>query len=77
MTEETITDIAGWLGGDAEDLLSHRCEGLGKELPHLPGADYVERVVAQSDRKPAVLRSSQALLHDGRLRGQVISPSFW
>jgi len=69
MTEETMTDIAGLLGGEAEDLLSHRCEGVGKELLHLPGSDYVDRVLAESDRKPGVLRHFQALLDHGRLAG--------
>jgi class I fructose-bisphosphate aldolase len=36
---------------------------------HLPGPDFVDRVVSQSDRKPAVLRNFQSILNTGRLAG--------
>ncbi|HEX6827415.1 MAG TPA: class I fructose-bisphosphate aldolase, partial [Burkholderiales bacterium] len=36
---------------------------------HLPGPDFVDRVVAQSDRSVPVLRSMQTLLGTGRLAG--------
>jgi class I fructose-bisphosphate aldolase len=55
------------LGDEAEHLLQHRCTGISKESLHLPGADYVDRVVAIKDRKPGVLRSLQALYGRGRL----------
>jgi class I fructose-bisphosphate aldolase len=35
----------------------------------LPGPDFVDRVVAQSDRKPGVLRNFQLMLNTGRLAG--------
>lgn len=62
----TILDI---LGDEAETLLSHRCEGIGSDLLHLPGPDFVDRVVMQTDRKPGVLRNLQALFGHGRLAG--------
>src|SRR5213075_2781187 len=36
---------------------------------HLPGPDFVERVVASSDRSPQVLRNLQTLFDHGRLAG--------
>jgi class I fructose-bisphosphate aldolase len=57
------------LGDDAQDLLSHTCEGVGQELLHLPGPDFIERVVAQTDRNPQVLRNLHTLLNSGRLAG--------
>jgi class I fructose-bisphosphate aldolase len=36
---------------------------------HLPGPDYVDRVVADKDLKPGVLRSLQMLFNTGRLAG--------
>jgi class I fructose-bisphosphate aldolase len=36
---------------------------------HLPGPDFVDRVMANSDRKPGVLRSFQTLLSHGRMGG--------
>lgn len=62
-----MTDIVQLLADEAEYLLNHRCEGIPKELLHLPGADYIDRVVSIKDRKPAVLRSLQALYGHGRL----------
>ena len=61
-----MTDL---LGPDANDLLNHRCTTIDKSLLHLPGPDFVDRVTAHSDRKPAVLRSLQTLFDHGRLGG--------
>jgi class I fructose-bisphosphate aldolase len=36
---------------------------------HLPGPDFVGRVMAQTDRSPVVLRNMQAILDTGRLAG--------
>ena len=63
------TDVAALLGADAEKLLSHTCKGIPKESLHLPGADFVDRVFAPSDRTPQVLRSLQQLFSHGRLAG--------
>ena len=62
-----MTDITKLLKDEAAHLLAHRCSGIPKELLHLPGPDYVDRVVAIKDRKPGVLRSLQALYGHGRL----------
>ncbi len=61
------TDIKQLLAEEAEHLLAHRCTGIPKEALHLPGPDYVDRVVAMKDRKPGVLRNLQALYGQGRL----------
>ena len=62
-----MADIAKLLADEAEHLLQYRCTGIPKELLHLPGPDYVDRVVAMKDRKPGVLRSLQSLYGHGRL----------
>ncbi len=62
-----MADITKLLADEAEYLLAHRCTGIPKESLHLPGPDYVDRVVAMKDRKPGVLRSMQALYGHGRL----------
>jgi class I fructose-bisphosphate aldolase len=36
---------------------------------HLPGSDFVERVMAQTDRSAAVLRNMQTVFNTGRLGG--------
>ncbi len=64
-----LTDMEKLLGGDAEKLLSHKCKTIPKEMLHLPGPDFVDRVWAVSDRSPAVLRNLQLLFDSGRLAG--------
>jgi len=64
-----MTDIQDLLGAETEYLLGHVCKGIPREMLHLPGPDYVDRVVADSDRGPRVLRNLQALHDHGRLGG--------
>jgi fructose-bisphosphate aldolase, class I len=64
-----LTKIEEILGPDARPLLEHRCETVPKELLHLPGPDFVERVWTITDRSPRVLGSLQALFDHGRLGG--------
>ncbi|GGY02492.1 fructose-bisphosphate aldolase [Litchfieldella qijiaojingensis] len=64
-----MTDIAKLLGEEADHLLGHTCEGIRRDSLHLPGPDFIDRVVADSDRSPAVMRNMQALFQHGRLAG--------
>jgi class I fructose-bisphosphate aldolase len=64
-----MTNIATLLGDEAESLLTHTCAGLPKANLHLPGPDYLDRVVAHKNRKPGVLRNLNALYRHGRLAG--------
>ncbi len=57
------------LGTEAETLLTHRCETIAKEQLHLPGSDFIDRVVSESNRNPIVLRNLQTLFNHGRLAG--------
>jgi class I fructose-bisphosphate aldolase len=54
---------------EAESLLAYRAKGLPNSKLNLPGPDFVDRVLIQSDRKPAVLRNFHQLLSHGRLSG--------
>jgi len=64
-----MSDIVNILGGEAEDLLGHRCEGITTDAMHLPGPDFVDRVMTASDRSSTVLRNMQTLFDHGRLAG--------
>ncbi|MCL4818055.1 MAG: class I fructose-bisphosphate aldolase [Vicinamibacteria bacterium] len=67
-----MTDLATLeqhLGADARGLLDHVCKGIPKASLHLPGPDFVDRVVALSDRPVPVLRSMQQIFGHGRLAG--------
>ena len=61
-----ITDL---LGPEAASLLNHKCETIDKSLLTLPGPDFVDRVLTQTDRPIPVLRSLQAIFGHGRLAG--------
>jgi len=57
------------LGDQAESLLTYKARGFDADALHLPGPDFVDRVLAATDRPPAVLRNFQLLLDTGRLAG--------
>lgn len=56
------------LGKEGNALLQHVCKTIPKERLVLPGPDFVDRVVALSDRSPTVLRSFEQLFRHGRLK---------
>jgi len=57
------------LGSDAENLLGYTAKGFKRESIHLPGGDFVDRVMSASDRSPGVLRNFNMILNTGRLAG--------
>ena len=63
------TNIEELLGDEAEDLLSHVSKGIEHERLILPGPDYLDRVMIDSDRPPQVMRSLGSLFSHGRLGG--------
>jgi len=63
------TPILDLLGDEGESLLSYRCRGIPQDMLHLPGPDFVDRVMAKTDRSTAVLRTMQMLFNTGRLAG--------
>ncbi len=64
-----IRAIESLLGNDTALLLEHECKTVSKEHLHLPGPDFVNQVVAMSDRSTPVLRSMATLFGHGRLAG--------
>jgi class I fructose-bisphosphate aldolase len=64
-----IKEIETILGSEAEFLLSYQCKTVSKEKLHLPGPDFIDRVLMISDRRPGVLRNLGSLFNHGRLAG--------
>ena len=62
-------EILDLLGPDGDQLLSYTAKGFSKDKLHLPGPDFVDRVVSITDRPPGVLRNFNAILNHGRLAG--------
>src|SRR5437879_11107399 len=69
VTRGSLEKIEEVLGGDARDLLEHKCQTIPKEQLHLPGGDFVDRIWKDSDRPTRVLRSLESLIDHGRLAG--------
>ena len=63
-----LEKIMKYLAKEAEELLNYKCV-FPKEQMHLPGPDFVDRVMVPSDRNPMVLRNMQNLFDHGRLAG--------
>ena len=62
-------DVRSVLGKDADALLGYESKTISKSQLHLPGPDFIDRVVSQSDRTPTLLRNYQTILNTGRLAG--------
>ena len=62
-------NVEQMLGADAEYLLGYSTPKVSKDLLHLPGPDFIDRVMAITDRPPTVLRNLQLMFNTGRLGG--------
>jgi class I fructose-bisphosphate aldolase len=62
-------DIQSLLGEEAESLLTHTCKGVPRDTIMLPGPDFIDRAMVQTDRSPTVLRNLASLYGHGRLAG--------
>jgi fructose-bisphosphate aldolase, class I len=67
--DTSLDRIEELLGADARQLLDHKSQTISQEQIQVPGPDFVDRVWAQSDRNPSVLRALQTLYDNGRLEG--------
>jgi len=65
----SIAKIEELLGSDSDQLLNHDCKTISKDLIHLPGADFVDRIFKDSNRSVQVLKSLQSIYSHGRLGG--------
>ncbi len=64
-----MIEFGNILEDDAKLLLEHQCKLISKENLKLPGPDFIDRVVSNTDRPTPVLRNMQALFNHGRLSG--------
>ena len=62
-------NIRETLGDEADSLLGHECKTIKRDRLSLPGPDFVDRVLVQSDRPVPVLRNLQQMFDHGRLGG--------
>jgi fructose-bisphosphate aldolase, class I len=64
-----INEIESILGDEAESLLSYQSKTISKDLIHLPGPDFIDRIFINTDRSPVVLRNLGTMFNHGRLAG--------
>src|SRR6056297_3122680 len=64
---KNIREILG--EDDAKSLLEHTCNTIKKETLHLPGPDFIDRVLVHTDRSSRVLRNLNTVFNHGRLSG--------
>ena len=55
--------------GNNKSLLTHKCQTFDKSALHLPGPNFMDEVMAQSDRTPSIMRALGSLFNHGRLTG--------
>ncbi|MDX9695688.1 MAG: class I fructose-bisphosphate aldolase [Bacteroidales bacterium] len=65
----TYNKIIELLGKDADYLLKHKSKTIDKNQLHLPGPDFIERVVYHSNRSPQLMGNMQQMFNHGRLAG--------
>lgn len=64
-----IDHIVSLLGDRSDTLLKHECKTISKDLLHLPGPDFVDRIFAPTDRNQRVLNNLNWIYNTGRLAG--------
>lgn len=60
-------DVAKTLGDDS--LLAHECKTIDKSRLSLPGGDFIDRVLINSDRNINTLNNFARIMNTGRLAG--------
>jgi class I fructose-bisphosphate aldolase len=66
-TSASTGKIETYLGAKAESLLGFSSPKISKDLLHLPGPDFIDRIWAISDRNIRVLTNLQRMFGRGRL----------
>ena len=64
-----MSKVLDYLGNNAKDLLTHKCQTIPKESLTLPGPNFVDQIFMNSDRNNNVLKHLSWLHHAGRLSG--------
>ena len=65
----TYNEIINLIGKEEESLFSHQCKTIPKQNLHLPGPDFIDRIVADSNRNNKTLYNLNSIFKTGRLSG--------
>jgi fructose-bisphosphate aldolase, class I len=69
MATASLSTIEQLLGNKADSLLNFRSPKISKDLLHVPGPDFIDRIYASTDRNQRVLNNLYRLFNTGRLSG--------
>jgi class I fructose-bisphosphate aldolase len=61
-------NVIDLLGDETKNLLEYTPK-VSKDMLHLPGPDFIDRVLSSTDRPVPVLRNLQSVMNHGRLAG--------
>lgn len=64
----SLKKIEEALGNQAENLLSHTCQTVPKNVLHIPTSNWLDQIHGISDRSNRVLGNLERLFHTGRLK---------
>ena len=64
-----LDNIVSLLGDKADSLLQHECKTISKDLLHLPGPDFVDRIFTTTNRNQRAINNLTRLYNTGRLAG--------
>ncbi|MBX2943207.1 MAG: class I fructose-bisphosphate aldolase [Cyclobacteriaceae bacterium] len=62
-------EIIDLIGKEEESLFSHQCKTIPKQNLHLPGPDFIDRMMVNSNRNTQTLRNLDLIFNTGRLSG--------
>jgi class I fructose-bisphosphate aldolase len=62
-----LNEITSLLGNKAEYYLNHESKTVNKDLLHLPGPDFVDRIFSISNRSEKVIENLNRIFNYGRL----------
>lgn len=65
----TTSEIIALIGKENENLLTHSCGTITKDLLHLPSPDFIDSVFSLSNRNVQTLRNLACIFNHGRLGG--------
>jgi class I fructose-bisphosphate aldolase len=65
----TFENIVQLIEKENENLLTHQCKTVSKDLLHLPSPDFISNVYSQSNRNIPVLSNLGRIFNHGRLSG--------
>ncbi len=68
-TTAPTDSIQTMLGAKADSLLGFSNPKISKDLLHLPGPDFIDRIWLDSDRNSRVITNLRRMFHHGRLSG--------